>query len=87
MENWGYRLGMLTRQFMCAHKAPTEIKPQPQAFKDEIKEASGEAFTDESEEDFMSCDDTQDGYDWLGPDGPGIYVDGFKVISMNDKND
>ncbi|EHB3782791.1 hypothetical protein JXE69_000370 [Salmonella enterica subsp. houtenae serovar 17:z29:-] len=86
MENWGYRLGMLTRQFMCAHKAPTEIKPQPQAFKeeheDEIREASSEAFTDESEEDFVLYDNTQDGYQ-LGPAGPGVYVGGFKVISLD----
>ncbi|ECF1702280.1 hypothetical protein ABWR82_002859 [Salmonella enterica subsp. enterica] len=82
MENWGYRLGMLTRQFMCAHKAPTEIKPQPQVLKEEIRETSGEAFTDESEEDFVLYDNTQDGYQ-LGPAGPGVYVGGFKVISLD----
>ncbi|EJX0634397.1 hypothetical protein ODD08_004506 [Salmonella enterica] len=81
-QNLGYRIGMQARRFMRALSA-TEVKPQPQAFKEEYEEE----FKEECGEEFELYDDTQDGYDWLGPDGPGIYVDGFKVISMNDKND
>ncbi|EAN4681550.1 hypothetical protein EHN46_21920 [Salmonella enterica] len=80
MENLGYRLGMLTRRFMRALSA-TEVKPQPQTLKEEYEEE----FKEESGEEFELYDDTQDGYD-LGPDGPGIYVDGFKVTSLDGKN-
>ncbi|EBL8291850.1 hypothetical protein DLP14_14455 [Salmonella enterica] len=47
---------------------------------------SGNA-SEEPEKKSVLYDETLNGYHHMGPEGPGVYVDGIRVSSPNDHND